>query len=115
MDISYDITKFLPHLSIERSCSASTNHDYNKEFARLAQFFTDKNINDLNSVTTSLLREYFYFAKEARKLSQTSISKVIAIIKSFFNYLEEEEIIVKNPSRKIKVPKKEASFKSSLL
>lgn len=106
MNMSCYITKFLSYLSIERSCSTQTNYDYNKELLRLAQFFTDKNINDLNSVTTSLLREYFYFAKENRKLSQTSISKVIAIIKSFFNYLEEEEIIVKNPSRKIKVPKK---------
>ena len=105
MNLSCDITKFLSHLSIERSCSASTNHDYNKELLRLASFLENKT-NNLNSVTTSLLREYFYFAKESRKLSQTSISKVIAIIKSFFNYLEEEEAILKNPSRKIKVPKK---------
>ena len=105
MNLSSDITKFLSHLSIERSCSASTNHDYNRELLRLASFLENKTDN-LNSVTTSLLREYFYFAKESRKLSQTSISKVIAIIKSFFNYLEEEEAILKNPSRKIKVPKK---------
>jgi integrase/recombinase XerD len=84
----------------------TNNYDYNKELLRLAQFFTEKNINELNSITTSLLREYLYTAKETRKLSQTSISKVIAIIKSFFNYLEEEEILFKNPSRKIKVPKK---------
>lgn len=105
MNISNDITKFLSHLSIERSCSASTNRDYNKELLKLASFL-ENNTDSLGSVTTSLLREYLYFVKESRKLSQTSISKVIAIIKSFFNYLEEEEIIEKNPSRKIKVPKK---------
>jgi site-specific recombinase XerD len=105
MNMSCDITKFLSHLAIERSCSASTNHDYNKELSKLASFL-ENNTDNLNLVTTSLLREYLYHAKESRKLSQTSISKVIAIIKSFFNYLEEEEIIPKNPSRKIRVPKK---------
>ncbi|MCL6087057.1 MAG: tyrosine-type recombinase/integrase [Actinobacteria bacterium] len=106
MNISCDITKFLSHLSIERSCSPKTIYDYNKELSKLNKFFSQKNTDSLDSVTTSLLREYLYCTKETRKLSQSSISKVIAIIKSFFNYLEEEEIIQKNPSRKIKVPKK---------
>ena len=103
MDISYYRTKFLSYLSIERSCSTQTITTYNRELLKFANFLPDKN---LNSITTSILREYFFFAKESRKLSQSSISKVIAIIKSFFNYLEEEEIIPKNPSRKIRVPKK---------
>ena len=106
MNMKCDVTKFLSYLSIERSCTASTIHDYNKELARLEKFFTNQNIDNLNLVTISLLREYLYFSKDTRKLSHTSISKVIAIIKSFFNYLEEEEIIIKNPSRKIKVPKR---------
>lgn len=106
MNMKCDVTKFLSYLSIERSCAASTIHDYDKELARLGKFLKGENTNDLSSVTISLLREYLYTAKESRKLSQTSISKVIAIIKSFFNYLEEEEIIIKNPSRKIKVPKR---------
>lgn len=106
MNMNCDITKFLSHLSIKRSCATSTIHDYNKELNRFEKFIASKNINDLNSITISILREYLYFSKEIRNLSQTSISKIIAIIKSFFNYLEEEEIIIKNPSRKIKVPKK---------
>lgn len=103
MSISYYRTKFLAYLSIERSCSPQTISTYSKELLKFASFLTNKNPN---SITTSTLREYFFFTKESRKLSQTSISKVISIIKSFFNYLEEEEIISKNPSRKIRVPKK---------
>ena len=103
MSISYYRTKFLSYLSIERSCSPQTITTYDRELLKFANFLPDKN---LNSITTSLLREYFFYAKESRKLSQSSISKVIAIIKSLFNYLEEEEITSKNPSRKIRVPKK---------
>lgn len=102
---SWYITKFLSYLSIERSCSASTVNDYNREIARLTYYFDKNNVN-LASVATSNIREYIYTAKQSRKLSQVSISKIIAIIKSYFNWLENEEIIDKNPSRKIKSLKK---------
>jgi site-specific recombinase XerD len=105
MGISYYRTKFLAYLSVERSCSSQTISTYRKELDKFSSFLLTKNINGLD-ITTTLLREYFFFAKESRALSQTSISKVISIIKSLFNYLEEEEIIPKNPSRKIRVPKK---------
>ena len=106
MNISWYISKFLSYLSIEKSSCNSTVSDYKKELVRLSGFLKDNNTDNLNIISTSVLREYLYFAKENRKLSQTSISKVIAIVKSFFNYLEEEEILSRNPSRKIKVPKK---------
>ena len=106
MDLSQYRTKFLSCLSIERSCSPSTIKDYSSELIRFPAFLEAKKTDTLGLVTTTLLREYLYISKENRKLSQTSISKIIAIIKSFFNYLEEEEIIYKNPSRKIKSPKK---------
>jgi len=105
MSISYYRTKFLAYLSVERSCSSQTITTYRKELDKFSSFLLTKNITNLD-ITTTLLREYFFFVKESRTLSQTSISKIISIIKSFFNYLEEEEIILKNPSRKIRVPKK---------
>jgi len=42
------------------------------------------------------LSRNFYHAKEKRNLGSSTISKIIAIIKSFLNYLEEEDIIIKN-------------------
>ena len=106
MDLTQYRTKFLSCLSIERSCSVSTIKDYNSELLRFSGFLEAKKTDTLELITIPLLREYLYISKENRKLCQTSISKIIAIIKSFFNYLEEEEIIGKNPSRKIKSPKK---------
>lgn len=105
MQQSWYITKFLSYLSIERSCSASTIYDYNKEITRLTSYF-DKNNISLDTVITSNIREYIYTAKQIRNLSQVSVSKIIAITKSYFNWLENEEIIGKNPSRKIKSLKK---------
>jgi len=79
---------------------------YMKEIGKFIDYVILINITEINLISTSTIRQYFYYSKENRGLCQSSISKIIATIKSFFNYLEEEEIIIKNPARKIKVPKK---------
>ena len=93
-------------MKIERIACPSTIYDYNKELIRFFDFLSLRNILDINLISTRIVRQYFYHAKEKRGLGSSTISKVIAIIKSFFNYLEEEDIIAKNPTRKIRVPKK---------
>lgn len=70
-------------------------------------YLTDKNFDSLKDLKISDLRTYFTEIKNTRKLLATSLYKKIAIIKSFFNYLQEEVITIENPSLKIKFPKKE--------
>jgi len=93
-------------MKIEKIASPSTIYGYNKELNKFFDFLSYVNILDINLISTRIIRQYFYYAKDNRGLGQSSISKIIAIIKSFFNYLEEEDITVKNPTRKIRVPKK---------
>jgi len=100
------INSFLSYMKTEKIASPSTIYGYRKEVGKFIDYLTLENIIDINLISTSTIRQYFYYAKESRGLCQSSISKIIATIKSFFNYLEEEEIILKNPARKIKVPKK---------
>jgi len=93
-------------MKTEKIASPSTIYGYNKEVGKFIDYINSINITEINLISTSTIRQYFYYARESRGLCQSSISKIIATIKSFFNYLEEEEIIVKNPARKIRVPKK---------
>ncbi len=105
-DIRDYLISFLAYLRIEKTASPATTYDYNKEILRFFDFLTLENISDINLISTRIIRQYFFYAKEERNLASSSVSKIIAIIKSFFNYLEEDDIILKNPSRKIRVPKK---------
>jgi len=101
------IDSFLIYMKTEKTASPLTIYGYKKEVKKFIDYiinYTD--ILDINLISTSTVRQYFYFAKENRGLCQSSLSKIISTIKSFFNYLEEEEIIIKNPTRKIRVPKK---------
>ena len=93
-------------MKVEKNASPSTIYGYNKEVNKFLDYIISINILNINLISTSTVRQYFYYARENRGLCQSSISKIIAIVKSFFNYLEEEEIIIKNPTRKIRVPKK---------
>ncbi|GAI06609.1 unnamed protein product, partial [marine sediment metagenome] len=100
------IDSFLAYMKIERIACPSTIYDYSKELIRFFNFLSLRNILDINLISTRIVRQYFYYAKEKRGLGPSTISKIIATVKSFFNYLEEEDITIKNPTRKIKVPKK---------
>jgi len=100
------IDSFLAYMKTEKMASPATIYDYNKEVKKFIDYLNYINISDINLISTRTVRQYFYYAKENRGLCQSSISKIIAIVKSFFNYLEEEDVITKNPARKIRVPKK---------
>jgi len=96
------IDSFLSYMKTEKIASPSTIYGYRKEVGKFIDYITSINIYDVNLISTSTIRQYFYQARENRGLCQSSISKIIATVKSFFNYLEEEDSIVKNPTRKIK-------------
>lgn len=92
-------------MKIEKMASPVTIYSYRVELKKFFDFLSSENISDLNLISTRTVRQYFYQSKENRDLCQSSVSKIIATVKSFFNYLEEDSI-VKNPTRKIKIPKK---------
>jgi site-specific recombinase XerD len=100
------IESFLAYMKIEKMASPVTIYSYRIELKKFFDFISSENISDLNLISTRTVRQYFFQAKENRGLCQSSVSKIIATVKSFFNYLEEEDSIVKNPTRKIRVPKK---------
>lgn len=100
------ITKYLSYLRIERLSSPLTLSCYRSELDRLFNHLDQISCTDLNHVAISEIRNYMYDEKEKRKLSPASFRKLIAILKSFFNYLYEEDKIDINPTKKIKTPRK---------
>ena len=68
----------------------------------------------MNELNISIIRSFIQTIKEERNLSNTSIYKKIAILKNYFNFLEDEEVINKNPINNIKFSKKEKSIPKAL-
>ena len=101
------VTNYLSYLRIEKLSSPLTLSCYRSELEKFFYHLDQIDIYNLNHITTSQVRNYLYQAKERRKLSSATFSKITAILKSFFNYLYEEDRIIRNPTSKIKTPKKE--------
>ena len=99
------LQKYLTYLQIEKNCSPITLHCYRAELEKLLAYLDDK-ITHAGDIKIDLLRDYIYGSCQVRKLSPNSIYRLISIFKSFFNYLEENEIIYKNPTRVLKLPQK---------
>jgi site-specific recombinase XerD len=106
MKTRFHLTRFMSHLSIEKAASDSTLYSYRKEVTRLISYLESIGTCNPENVSLSHIRQYLRLAKDKRNLSGNTVSKIIATIKSFFNYLEDEEAITKNPTRKINMPKK---------
>lgn len=65
----------------------------------------------VEAITTADLRQ---FLGQFEHLKLSSISRKLSVLKSFFGWLTEEEIIPRDPTRKIKPPKKEKHLPKAL-
>lgn len=101
------LDRYITYLRIERACSPHTIVDYRLELEKFMLYLLKNNIEDIKATTVSWIRDYIYHIKDQRKLSNVSLYKKIAVLKSFFKFLESDGIILDNPADRIKLPRKE--------
>lgn len=101
------ISNYLTYLRIEKNCSPLTITDYRLELEKFITFLEKENLVSLELISHHIIRNYIYTIKAKRNLSNTSVYKKIAVLKSFFNFLIDSEIISSNPTKNIKLPRKE--------
>lgn len=80
--------------------SPQTLKTYHLQAMLLIRYFNDLNIED---ITTIQLKEYL--ARSSENLKPSSLAHRIRFMKSFFRWLHEEGLILKNPTAKINEPK----------
>ncbi len=100
------LSNYLNYFRIEKYASLLSIYSYRLALEKFIGYLQSNNINNFSLCTISNIREYIYYSKDSRDLSANSVGHLIAILKSFFNYLSEEDIITQNPTRKIHLPKK---------
>ena len=102
------ISKFLSYLVIERNASPETVKAYKKDLKIFNDWLSGQNI-EIITIDTNVIRAFLQFQNQ-KNLKAASIKRRIACLRSFFSYLEENEIIAKSPMKMIhksfKVPKR---------
>ncbi|RMD04891.1 integrase [Clostridium autoethanogenum] len=107
-DIEEKIQYFLAVKKLD-GASPLTIKNYKLQLLKFASFFH----KTINSITTIDIRMYLAIVSSSR-VKKTTLSNKISILKSFFGWLESEEMILKNPMRKIKNIKIDKHLRKSL-
>tara|TARA_B100000886_G_scaffold96521_1_gene64038 strand:+ start:229 stop:1116 length:888 start_codon:yes stop_codon:yes gene_type:complete len=96
------IKSFSTYLRIERSLSTNTIESYSNDLNKLSDFLTTKSIS-ATKVRFNDLKDFI--ASISKILSETSQSRIISAIKSFYKFLLIENLIQTDPSENLVSPK----------
>lgn len=96
------IKSFSTYLRIERSLSTNTIESYSNDLNKLSDFLTPKSIS-ATKVRLNDLKDFISSVSEI--LSETSQSRIISAIKSFYKFLLIENLIQIDPSENLVSPK----------
>ena len=99
------IRQFANYLRLERSLSENSIQAYVRDVAKLKQFVDISNLDvSPQRVTTEIIQDYLKYLGSL-EMSAYSQSRMLSGIKSFYAFLEYEEMITENPVALIDSPK----------
>ena len=100
------LNRFLRYLQIEKGFSQGTIGAYQLDIGRgLIPFLHQRGKFDAGEVTKDDIRAYLDYVATDRGNSNVTRARKLAAIKSFFNYLVENEELEVNPAASIKSPR----------
>ena len=101
--LSDEVEKFEDYLKIERNSSINTTRGYLHDINEFIRFLENKKISNWEDVNYKIIRGHIreLFSINGKK----TLSRKLASFRTFFDYLEREEIIKQNPAKLISNPK----------
>jgi len=96
---------FINYLAFEKRCSSHTVVAYKNDLDQFVQFCVQV-VGEFNvkKVDLKLVRSWIVQLME-NELSARSVNRKISTVKSFFKYLEKEQLIENNPATYLSLPK----------
>lgn len=98
------LSKFIEYLEQVRKSSRNTILSYKRDLEKFSVYLKKQGITDLDRVNETTLNSYILLM-EKEKFAASTISRNIAALKAFFEYLIHYEGKISNPAGKLKAPK----------
>jgi integrase/recombinase XerC len=98
------IERFERHLATERRLSAHTISGYLRELAALSAWCAKRGIDAWPSLDARSVRD-FAARSHAAGLAPRSIQRRISALRTFFNFLVRERVLLANPATEVRAPK----------
>ncbi|MEI3610904.1 tyrosine recombinase XerC [Pseudogracilibacillus sp. SO30301A] len=105
------LKNFIQYLEVEKNVSDYTITFYTQDILLFAHFLENEAIRDLSEVDQQTVRVFLTKLYD-RKLSRKSVSRTLSCLRSFFSFLEIEQIIEQNPFIHIPLPKQDKHIPS---
>jgi len=104
--VESELSRFLRYLKVERGCSSSTIKAYCLDLGKsLIPFLNQQGKFEVGEVTRDDIRAYLDFLAFKKGNSNAARARKLAVIKSFLNYLVENEGLEVNPAASIRSPR----------
>lgn len=101
-----DLQQFIEYLEIEKNASAHTISFYTTDITDFYRFLEIEQIAKLDEVNPAVVRVYLTELYD-RKLSRKSVARILSCLRSFFNFLDREQVLLMNPFLHIPLPKQD--------
>jgi len=102
------IGHFLNFMSVEKGASGNTVAAYRNDLQQFDVFVTAQNSNgharDWEALERALITEYLLSLKR-KNYAEATVARKVAAIKSFFQYLQAEGMIRRNPAENLESPR----------
>ncbi|WP_430785951.1 tyrosine recombinase XerC [Virgibacillus flavescens] len=95
---------FVEYLQIEKNASPYTVKYYMNDLETFLRFSQQESVHDLTEVDHRVVRIFLTSLYE-KKLSRRTVSRLLSSLRSFYRFLEREDIITNNPFLQVSLPK----------
>ncbi len=108
-----NILKFNGYLELEKELSQNTIESYIRDLRQFNAYLKENNLSDIVNVNKTLIITYLMNLQKSGK-SVSTVSRNIASLRSFYQFLLNEGIINKDPTINLQSPKQEKRLPSIL-
>ncbi len=99
-----EIQEFIDYLHKTRGTSKNTEVSYERDLKKLEKYLTEGGFETAEQITSTVLSSYVLYM-ERKNFAASSISRSIASIRAFFQFLTQKYRWKENPAEKLKAPK----------
>ena len=102
-----EIQNFISYLHNAKKTSGNTEVSYERDLKKMMRYFEgEQHITEVSRITETNLNSYMLYL-ENRHFAPSTVSRSVASMRAFFQYLTRERVIDKDPSEHLKPPKVE--------
>lgn len=101
------IQNFISYLHNTKKTSGNTEVSYERDLKKMMQYFVgEQNIGEVSQITETSLNSYMLYL-ERNHFAASTVSRSVASMRAFFQYLYKEHLITADPAEHLKPPKVE--------